>query len=515
MTVYFANANTVLMKPLTTSPKKIIFSLLFFLTAVVALLGLVLPALMYALTVMVLLFAVAIHDVTQKKKAVLRNFPIIGHLRYFFEEIRPEIQQYFVESNQSGRPINRETRSLVYQRAKGQLQTLPFGTQLDVEAEGYEWIVHSMFPKHVDPKTLRVIVGGADCRQPYQASIFNISAMSYGALSATAIEALNHGAKIGGFAHNTGEGGVSSYHLKPGGDLVWQIGTGYFGCRKDDGSFCEQSFAKRCELPTIRMIELKISQGAKPSHGGILPGVKVTDEIAEIRLVKKGVDVNSPPDHSAFEGPKGLLLFIKRLRELSGGKPVGFKLCLGIRKEFEDICEAMLETGIKPDFITVDGSEGGTGAAPLEFSNNLGTPLKVGLSFVHNTLRKYDLRSEIRIIASGKAFTAFNMITIMALGADMINSARGMMLALGCIQALRCNTNKCPVGVSTTNPSLYQGLDVNDKSMRVANYHRETLVAFSELLGAMGLSHPQELQRHHIQRRITPTEVRDYEQIYG
>lgn len=504
------------MKPLTTSPRQIIILVLLTITMAVIGWGLIWTPAFYGLILLSGFYVIVTHDLLQKKKAVLRNFPVIGHLRYLLEEIRPEIQQYFVESNQSGRPINREIRSVVYQRAKGELQTLPFGTQLDFESEGYEWVNHSLSPKHPEVEQLRVLIGGRDCIQPYNASIFNISAMSYGALSPTAIEALNHGAKIGNFYHNTGEGGISPFHTRHQGDLVWQIGTGYFGCRTPDGQFCEKSFIEKCKsIPSIKMIEIKLSQGAKPSHGGLLPGVKVTAEIANIRQVPLGKDVVSPPTHSEFFGAKGLLSFIKKLRTLSGGKPVGFKLCIGLKEEFEEICQAMIESGIYPDFITVDGSEGGTGAAPLEFSNHLGTPLKVGLSFVHNTLTRHDLRKHIKLIASGRAFTAFNMITIMALGADVINSARGMMLALGCIQALRCNTNKCPVGVATTNPSLYSGLDPDNKAVRVANYHRQTLHAFADLLGAMGLSHPSQLERHRIHRRISHTEERTYDQIYG
>lgn len=460
------------------------------------------------------LFALGIWDLLQKKRAILRNFPIIGHFRYLMEMIRPELQQYFVESNLDGRPINRETRSVVYQRAKGQLQTLPFGTQNDVYAEGYEWVEHSMHPVDVSIASLGHKIGGAQCKQPYEASIFNISGMSYGSLSAPAIRALGLGAKMGSFYHNTGEGGVSPYHLEAGADLVWQIGTGYFGCRSADGNFCADTFQKVAANDCIKMIELKLSQGAKPGHGGILPGRKVTKEISEIRGVPLGQDVLSPPAHKAFSDAEGLALFIQKLRELSGGKPVGLKLCVGHEKDFENLVTEMIRLKIVPDFITVDGAEGGTGAAPLEFSNSIGKPLKEGLSFVHRTLLKAGIRNQVTLIAAGKVFTGFQMVTVMALGADVVNSARGMMLALGCIQALRCNSNKCPTGVTSTNPVLSKGLDVTDKSYRVHRYHQETIKAFSEILGAMGLQKPQQIRPAMVQRRFNDLAVKNYEQIY-
>ncbi|MBX2859809.1 MAG: FMN-binding glutamate synthase family protein, partial [Vampirovibrio sp.] len=371
----------------------------------------------------------------QTKHAIRRNFPILGEGRYLMEAVRPEINQYFVESDIEGRPFHRVQRSNVYQRAKKALNTHPFGTKHDVYQEGYEWINHSLIPvepPHEDP---RVTIGGDHCTQPYSASIFNISAMSYGSLSKNAVLALNEGAQIGRFAHNTGEGGLSPHHLKPGGDIIWQIGTGYFGCRTPEGNFCPENFKKRATLNNVKMIELKLSQGAKPGHGGILPAEKVTEEVAEIRGVKLGKDVMSPPAHQAFNTPRGLLEFLAKLRELSGGKPVGFKLCVGSKQEFLSICKAMVETGLLPDFITVDGSEGGTGAAPLEFSDSVGMPLNDGLVFVHNALVGCDLRNKIRVIASGKVTTAFDLISKLAMGADMCNSARGMMFALGCIQA--------------------------------------------------------------------------------
>ncbi|MES2964000.1 MAG: FMN-binding glutamate synthase family protein [Bdellovibrionota bacterium] len=472
---------------------------------------------LYSLSALVIfgpLIAIGLLDAFQTKKAILRNFPLLGHFRYGLEAIRPEIQQYFIESDLAGAPVNRETRSVVYQRAKQQTDTLPFGTQRNVYDEGYEWISHSLAPHHNDPKDLRIVVGGPQCKQPYSAALLNISAMSYGSLSKNAIQALNGGAALGGFYHNTGEGGLSPHHLSGGGDIVWQIGTGYFGCRTPDGDFAPELFKERATLSVVKMIEIKLSQGAKPAHGGILPAAKITPEIVEIRKVQPGKDVVSPPAHRAFSTPKGLLQFVRQLRELSGGKPVGFKLCIGRPSEFVAICKAMVETGIYPDFITVDGGEGGTGAAPLEFSNSVGAPLEEGLSFVHDTLTGFDLRKHIRIIASGKIMTGFNLFSRIALGADLCNSARGMMLALGCIQARLCNTNHCPTGVATSNPDLVYGLVPSDKKVRVANYQKHTLVAFADLLGAAGLQHPAEIERAHVNRRISGDSVRTYEELF-
>lgn len=467
------------------------------------LLGVVLPLVVLGLV-----------DFFQVRQGVRRNFPLIGNLRYFFEFIRPELQQYFVEDNLSGRPVSRENRSIVYQRAKGDNQTVPFGTQRDAYASDFEWVDHSLNSTHVDPKTLRVTIGGPQCTQPYSSSVLNISAMSYGALSKAAISALNLGAKQGGFYHNTGEGGISPYHLL-GGDIVWQIGTGYFGCRTADGKFSPEAFKERAHLEQVKMIEIKLSQGAKPGKGGVLPAAKVSPEVAAIRLVPMGKAVISPSFHSAFSGAKGLLEFVSSLRELSGGKPIGFKLCVGKKSEFEEICQAMIETGIKPDFITVDGAEGGTGAAPLEFVNSVGWPLNDGLSFVHNTLVKYDLRKDIKVIAAGKVFTAFHLISKIALGADVVNSARGMMLAIGCIQALKCNHNTCPVGVATTDPWLTRGLHVPTKKDRVERFQRETLVAVADVLGAMGYTTLSQVRKSDIHRRMPDGSVKNYEELYA
>ncbi|MEQ1693191.1 MAG: FMN-binding glutamate synthase family protein [Gemmatimonas sp.] len=472
------------------------------------------PPILWSYVVILPLIARGVADMLQTKQAIKRNFPLLGHARYLLEMIRPEVNQYFIESNSDGKPFSRNDRSVIYQRAKGELDTLPFGTQKDVYATGYEWINHSLAPVHANPAMARVTVGGPDCKQPYSASIFNVSAMSYGSLSKNAVMALNTGARLGGFAHNTGEGGLSPYHLEPGGDLFWQIGTGYFSCRDKQGRFNETEFANKASLPNVKMVEIKLSQGAKPGHGGILPAAKLTPEIVEIRGVVPGQDVISPPAHTAFSTPTELLYFIKRLRDASGGKPIGFKLCVGKRHEFLGIVKAMMATGITPDFITVDGGEGGTGAAPLEFSDSVGTPLNEGLSFVHNALVATELRDRIRVIASGKVNTGFALATKVALGADMCNAARAMMFALGCIQALRCNSNHCPTGVATQNPELVAGLHVGDKSERVARYHRETVKSFFEVLGAAGLQCPHELKPWFIMKRVSAMEIRSYADIY-
>ncbi len=458
--------------------------------------------------------ALGLFDFFQVKRSIPRNFPVLGHARYLLELIRPEIFQYFVESDTEGVPFDRDERSLVYQRAKKERDTVPFGTKENVYATAYEWINHSMAPLHHDPEDLRIKIGGPDCMQPYSASLLNISAMSYGSLSKNAVLALSMGAKIGGFAHNTGEGGVSPYHIEGGADLIWQIGTGYFGCRNDDGTFSVERYKEQASVPQIKMIELKLSQGAKPGHGGILPAAKLTKEIAAIRKVPMGKDVLSPPGHSSFSNPIELLEFIATLRESSGGKPVGFKLCVGKRREFLAVCKAMVKTGITPDFITVDGGEGGTGAAPLEFSNHMGSPLIEGLIFVHNALVGYSLRERIKVIASGKVTSGFSLLKRLALGADACYSARGMMLALGCIQALKCNSNHCPVGVATQDRWLMAGLDPENKSARVANFHRETIKSLSELLGAIGLATTSDLRPWHVMHRVSPTVTKHYGEIY-
>ena len=455
-------------------------------------------------------------DMVQKKQSIRRNFPLFGRLRYVFEDLRPKIQQYFVESDTDGAPINRNDRSVIYQRAKKQIDTTPFGTQLNVYAEGYEWMSHSIVPLdfHKVEHHPRVVIGNKDCKQPYNASILNISAMSFGSLSSHAVEALNAGAKIGGFAHNTGEGGLSPYHLKQGGDIIWQIGTGYFGARDDEGRFSAEIFRANATKPEVKMVEIKLSQGAKPGHGGILPAKKNTPEVAAIRHVKAGTTVFSPPFHSAFSTPKEMIRFIQNIRELSGGKPTGFKICIGRKSEFISICKAMIELDIYPDFISVDGGEGGTGAAPPEFSNFVGMPLLDGLAFVDNMLKGFGIRQHIKVGASGKILTGFQILRAVALGADMCYSARAMMMAVGCIQALECNRNTCPAGVATQDPDLVKGLDVDDKKVRVANFHKNTIESFVELMAASGIDSPTKLNRHQISRRVFVHEVKTLEEIY-
>jgi len=462
------------------------------------------------------LFLLGLYDIIQKKHTILRNFPVLGHFRYLLESVRPEIMQYFVETDTQGRPFNRIFRTLVYSRSKKETSTTPFGTQMNVYRSGYEWMDHSMYANHTKEvgEFPRVIVGNKDCKQPYSMSLLNISAMSFGSLSENAVLAMNKGAKMGGFAHNTGEGGLSPHHLKNEGDLVWQIGTGYFGCRDKNGNFSEKPFQEGAQKHQVKMIEIKLSQGAKPGHGGILPAKKNTPEIAKIRHIEPYNDVHSPPTHSAFSNPTEMMQFIKKLKDLSGGKPVGFKLCVGKKQEFIDLCEAMISTGIIPDFITVDGGEGGTGAAPVEFSNSIGMPLRDGLVFVHDTLVGYNLKKDIKIIAAGKIVSGFHMARVIALGADVCNSARAMMLSVGCIQALLCNTNTCPVGVATQNKSLMKGLVVEDKAERVKNYQHETVHSFLELLAAAGLKKPKELTRSHINKRVGLNNVMKFSELY-
>jgi glutamate synthase domain-containing protein 2 len=462
---------------------------------------------------MVPLVIIAAYDLLQKKRTILRNFPVLGHVRYILEFLRPEVQQYFIASDNSELPFSRERRSIVYQRAKNMRDTVPFGTDHDINSIGYSWALHSLAPKLASEVSLRITVGGPFCKQPYHASRLNISAMSFGALSARAIMALNQGAKLGGFAHNTGEGGLSPYHLQ-GGDLIFQFGTGYFGCRNEEGRFDANQFVLEANRPEVKMIEIKLSQGAKPGHGGILPGGKVTIEIAAARKVLAHEACISPPAHSAFHSPRGLLEFVQTLRELSNGKPIGFKLCVGHKEDFLGICKAMVETGILPDFITVDGAEGGTGAAPLEFANHMGEPLEAGLVFVHNALVGINVRDKIRVICSGKVATGFDIVEKLALGADMCNSARAMMMAVGCVQSKQCNANTCPTGVATQNARLQQGLVVDEKKVRVENFHRNTMKSFLELVGAMGLTDPSDLKPYHIMRRVNSVDVRPLIEVY-
>jgi glutamate synthase domain-containing protein 2 len=453
------------------------------------------------------LTALGVHDITQKRHSILRNYPVIGHLRFLLEFIRPEIRQYFIEGDTDESPFSRSQRSLVYARAKGQADKKAFGSQLDVHVSGYEWITHSMSPTKIASHDFRVKVGGKNCSKPYNMSLFNISAMSFGALSANAILALNQGAKLGGFAHDTGEGSISEHHKTHGGDIIWEIASGYFGCRDDAGRFSPERFTQQALNDQVKMIEIKLSQGAKPGHGGVLLGSKVTPEIALARGVPAWQDCISPSSHSKFSSPKELMLFIQELRDLSQGKPVGFKLCIGHPWEWFAIAKAMVTTGIQPDFIVVDGSEGGTGAAPLEFSDHMGTPMQEGLRLVHNTLVGLNLRDQIRLGASGKIISAFDIARTLALGADWCNSARGFMFSLGCIQAQTCHTGNCPTGVATQDPKRQIALVVEDKSQRVKNFHHNTLESLQEITEATGLNDPQEFDLHHFMRRINQTQA--------
>jgi len=472
------------------------------------------PPILWALVIVIPYVLIGLHDVLAVKHTILRNYPVVGHFRYMLEFIRPEIQQYFIESDRDGTPFSREVRSLVYQKSKGVRETIAFGTKNDLTSVGYQFSYHSLTPKEVEHSKTKIIIGGPDCTKPYEASLLNISGMSFGALSPNAIRSLNKGANIGKFAHNTGEGGISSYHLEGGGDLIWQIGTGYFGCRTKDGAFDSKTFEESATMDIVKMIEIKLSQGAKPAHGGILPAVKVTEEIARIRMLEMGEDAISPPMHSEFSNPIDLLKFVKKLRKLSGGKPVGFKLCLGHRIEFMSICKAMIKTGIKPDFITVDGAEGGTGAAPVAFTNHLGTPINEAITFVNNCLVGSNLRKDIKLIASGKIATGYDMVTKIALGADICSAARAMMFALGCLQSLQCNTDECPTGVATQQKSRWSSLNVKDKSIRVANFHKRTLHSFMELVGALGLDSPDKLDPSYIRRYADISTSKSYATIY-
>ncbi len=466
------------------------------------------------LVVLGALSLLGLRDLFQTRHAVLRNYPIAAHLRFLLESIRPEMRQYFFEGDKDGTPFPRDKRAIIYQRAKRELETRPFGTQYDVYKENYEWLHHSIAARHVDPATLRVLIGGPHCSEPYLASLLNISAMSYGSLSANAVRALNKGALLGRFAHDTGEGGFSPYHEEHGGDIIWEIGSGYFGARDAQGRFSPERFAATARKPQIKMVELKLSQGAKPGHGGVLPAAKVTPEIARIRGVEVGRDCISPARHSAFSTPIELIQFVDQMRKLSGGKPAGFKLCIGHTWEFLAIVKAMLETGITPDFIVVDGKEGGTGAAPLEFMDHLGMPMQDGLAFVHAALVGTNLRDRIRIGAAGKITTGFDMARAMALGADWCNAARGFMFAIGCIQAQSCHTGHCPTGVTSQDPWRNRALVVGDKSQRVAAFHAQTISALAELVGAAGMSSPSDLRPYHFMRRAGPDRVLSLADLY-
>ncbi len=472
------------------------------------------PIVFTALAVAAALAAIGLRDITQSKHAILRNYPIAAHLRYLFEEIRPEMRQYFFEGDRDGTPFSRDDRAIVYQRAKMVLDKRPFGTQSDVYANNFEWLNHSIAPKPVAKEGFRLAIGGPHCAKPYNASVFNISAMSFGALSANAIRALSSGAKAGGFAQDTGEGGLSPYHEAGGGDIIWEVGSGYFGCRNDDGTFSPERFTEVAGREQVKMVELKLSQGAKPGHGGVLPAAKVSAEISRIRGVPVGKDCISPARHSAFSTPIELLEFVHQMRMLSGGKPAGFKLCIGHPHEFLAICKAMLATGLTPDFIVVDGKEGGTGAAPQEFIDHLGMPMRDGLNFVHNALIGIGLRDRIQVAAAGKIVTAFDMARAFALGADWCNAARGFMFAIGCIQSQTCHTDRCPVGVATQDPSRQRALVVTEKSVRVAHFHRATVLSLAEVVAATGLEHPSDFRPQHVSRRVSPSQIETFAELY-
>lgn len=469
----------------------------------------------FLLLIFLPLIGMGLYDMYQSQKTIRRNFPLLGRMRYLLESVGPEMRQYFIETDTDGKPFNRLQRSLVYQRSKKETDSMPFGTQLDVYQDGYEWINHSIraIPfSQVNPNP-RVRIGSSQCTKPYDASLFNISAMSFGSLSKNAIIALNNGAKQGNFYHNTGEGGLSPYHLE-GGDVVWNIGTGYFSCRSEDGNFNYDAFVQRATLDNVKMIEIKFSQGAKPGHGGILPKEKVTDEIASIRLVSKGKDILSPPTHSAFTNPLELMDFVKLLRKGSEGKPIGIKICIGNKSEFLSICKAMVETNTYLDFITVDGGEGGTGAAPQEYSDHVGMPLRDAIAFVYDALNGFGIKDQIKIIASGKVISGFDIVRTLSLGADLCNSARGMMFALGCIQALECHSNTCPTGIATQNPYLMKGLVPKEKSVRVARFQHETVKSAMDLLASAGLAHPDDVTRDAVTTRIDRNKVETFAEIF-
>lgn len=494
--------------------RRLILTIIIAINLVIISFGIIFtPRWFWLLLIPIPLLIVAVYHSLQTQHAILRNYPLVGAFRYLFESIRPEFRQYFWESDTDGTPFNRRQRSIVYQRAKNERETVAFGMQTDPNTIGNEWVAHSVFPCHIEDHNLRTLVGNHQCKQPYSLSIFNISAMSYGALSKTAITALNKGAALQNFAHNTGEGGISKYH-ENGGDLIWQIGTGYFGCRDEMGYFDGDLFKEKAKRPHVKMIELKLSQGAKPGHGGILPAAKNTPEIAAIRHVVAGTDVMSPPAHNAFKNPIEMMLFIQRLRELSDYKPVGFKICIGDKQEFIDICHAMQTTQIFPDFISIDGSEGGTGASPLEFTDNIGMPLYDALSFATSTLISLGLKKHIKIIVSSKIITGFDLLKAIALGANACYSARGMMFALGCIQALKCNEDTCPVGVATQRPHLYKGLNVNDKYVRVAQFHRNTLRATVEIMEACGFKSLGDVTADKFFRKVDNQTTLSFQEIY-
>jgi glutamate synthase domain-containing protein 2 len=464
-------------------------------------------------TIVTAVAVVGLYDLLQRKHSVLRNYPVLGHMRFLLEAIRPEIQQYFIERNFDGRPFDRDVRSLIYERAKGTAAEQSYGTERDIDYAGYEYLLHSVAPVEPAPEPFRVRIGGPDCKQHYDMALMNISSMSFGSLSGNALRALNNGARKGHFAHDTGEGGLTPYHLG-GADLIWEIGSGYFGTRNNDGSFDPKQFADKAAHDAVKCISIKLSQGAKPGFGGVLPGVKVSKEIAAYRGVPVGEKCVSPAAHSAFGTPRELMAFVAQLRELTDGKPVGLKLCVGSRVDVLAMCKAMLAEGVAPDFIIVDGAEGGTAAAPLEYEDHVGLPLTDGLIVVHNALVGTDLRERIRIGASGKVATGSDIVKRLIQGADYTNSARAMMMATGCIQSMRCHTNHCPVGVATQDPRRARALDVADKSERVYRYQQATVNQAMRIMASMGVSDPSMLNPHMLRKRVSPSEQRSYAELY-
>ncbi len=504
------NPKQSLALPLRSTLPRLIPLILIVVLCIVAFIG----HIWWILAICAILIVVGIHDLTQKEHAILRNYPISGHMRYILEGFRPEIRQYFLEGDREEVPFSREQRTLVYQRAKGQQDTRAFGTLNNLYQSGNEWMVQSMAPLDLKTHDFRIKIGGDQCRQPYMASVFNISAMSFGALSANAIRALNRGAEMGGFYHDTGEGSISPYHVESKGDLVWEVASGYFGCRDSQGRFDPVKFKEKAANPQVKMIEIKLSQGAKPGLGGQLPADKITPEIAETRGVPMGEDCISPPAHSAFHTPLEMVDFIQTLRELSDGKPVGFKFCVGQPWQFVAIVKAMIEKNIYPDFIVIDGAEGGTGAAASEFMNNVGTPLRDGFLFVHNVLVGIGIRARIRVGVSGKIVSGFDMARMLAMGADWCNSARGFMFAVGCIQSRVCNTDKCPTGVATQDKQRQKALVVTHKAERVKHFHENTLKSLAEIMGAVGVSHPDELEPYHVVHRMADGQIRFFSKHY-
>lgn len=491
----------------------------FLLTIVATLLGIALMLtvsihFIWPLLIIVPLALLGIWDIIQVRHSLTRNYPVVAHLRWMFEGFRPEIRQYFVESDVGGMPFNRDLRSLVYERSKNLHAEQPFGTELDVYEPGYEYFTHSLAPKPQSMEPFKVRVGGPGCSRPYDMALLNVSAMSFGALSANAIRALNTGAKLGGFAHDTGEGGLTRYHLEPGGDVIWEIGSGYFGCRTSDGAFDPEKFREKANHDHVKCINIKLSQGAKPGLGGVMPAAKVTPEIADIRGVPVGVKCISPSHHTEFSTPRELIEFVARLREMANGRPTGFKFCVGQESEFLGICKAMLEMEVYPDFIVVDGGEGGTGAAPLEFENHVGTPLSDGLIFVRNALVGCGLKDKIKVGCSGKVVSGFDIARMLVFGADYCNAARGMMFALGCVQAQTCHTNRCPSGVATQDPTRARALVVPDKAQRVQQFQRNTVLSFNQILSSMGLERPEDLTPSLLFRRMDPNTVTSYRDLH-